>query len=120
MLLLLCFPLECDSVWGWVSVFVWCLHIRVLEFMSEYTFELLCIPIYVCYGSLCVFIKVCMCVHTHTHTHTQIHTHRRALGSPNMLNGPLRLLHVGLGVDREEGGQREAAGFCKNIKSQIK
>lgn len=42
--LLLCFPLECDSVRGWVSVFVWCLHITVFEFTSEYTFELLCTP----------------------------------------------------------------------------
>ena len=85
--------------------------------MSEYTFELLCIPKCVCCGSLHVFLQECGYTHTHTHTHT--HTQGRTLGSPNMLNGPLRLLHVGLGVGGEEE-QREAAGFCKNIKSQIK
>lgn len=68
MLLLLCFPLECNSVWGWVSVFVCNLHRTVFEFMFEYTLELLCIPMCVCCGSLCVFIKVCICAHTHTHT----------------------------------------------------
>ena len=85
----------------------------MFEFMSEYTFELLCIPTCVCCGSLRVFLQECGYVHTHTHTQG------RTLGSPNMLNGPLRLLHVGRGVG-VEGGQREAAGFCKNIKSQIK
>jgi len=70
---------------------------------------------YVCllWVSACFSPRVWVCTHTHTHTQG------RTLGSPNMLNGPLRLLHVGLGVGGE-GGQREAAGFCKNIKSQIK
>jgi len=76
VLLLLCFPLECDSVRGWVSVFVWYLHIRVFGFTSEYTFELLCIPMCVCCGSLCVFIEVCVytLANTHTHTHTGAHS----------------------------------------------
>lgn len=81
--------------------------------MSEYMVDLLCIPMCVCCGSLYFYacVRVCTCTHTHTHG--------CALGSPNMLNGPLHLLHVGLGVDGE-GEEREAAGFCKNIKSQIK
>lgn len=64
-----------------------------------------CVFVCVSAAGLCVFLSKC--------------AHARALGSPNMLNGPLRLLHAGLGVDGW-GGQREAAGFCKNIKSQIK
>lgn len=54
------------SIWEWVSVFVWCFSVniewhegRVLEFVSEYIFELLCICMCVCCGSLCVFIQVC-------------------------------------------------------------
>ena len=108
MLLLLRFPSECDCL------FVWCLSIRK-ECLN------LCLSIHL---SCCVFLRVStvgLCVFfsksvgMYTHTHTQ----GRTLGSPNMLNGTLRLLHVGLGVGGE-GGQREAAGFCKNIKSQIK
>lgn len=81
--------------------------------MSEYMFELLCIPMCLPWGSVCFYPRVCV------HTHTQARAREHMLGSPNMLNGPLRLLYVGLGVDGE-GEQREAAGFCKNIKSQIK
>lgn len=86
----------------------------MFEFLSEYMVG----RVYsdVCLLWVSVFLSKCVCVCVCVR---ETHTHRHALGSPNMLNGPLHLLHVGLGVDGD-GGQREAAGFCKNIKSQIK
>lgn len=112
VLLLLCFPSECDCVW--VSVFVWCLSIRT-ECLNSCLCLSCCVFLCVSTVGLCVFLSKSVCMHTHTQARACEHM----LGSPNMLNGPLRRLYVGLGVDGE-GEQREAAGFCKNIKSQIK
>ena len=113
-----CFCVSLQSVT--VSVFVWCLSTRKECLNLCLSIHLsCCVFLRVSAVGLCVFFSKSVGMYIYTHTHTHTHTQGRTLGSPNMLNGPLRFLHVGLGVGGE-GGQREAAGFCKNIKSQIK